>query len=108
MGDEEVQDWFRQQGEGGVKGQAKRSREIVWAHSEMLELDEGDVMEKLDKELAGDVLLVRGESLNSDKDGEGGDNKDVHQENGEENIFPDSNYKLMSGKNQMVGLWQHL
>ena len=43
----------------------------------MLELGEGDVMEKLDKELAGDVLLVRGESLNSDEDGGGGNDKDV-------------------------------
>ena len=77
VGDEEVQDWSRQQGEGGVKGQAKRNREIVWACSEMPELGEGDVMEKLDKELAGNVLLVRGESLNSNEDGGGGDEKDV-------------------------------
>ena len=41
-----------------MKGQAERSREIVWAHSEVLELGEGDVMEELDQELARDVLLV--------------------------------------------------
>ena len=58
VGDKEVKDWSRQQGEGGVKGQAKRSREIVWAHSEVLELGEGDVMEELDQELARDILLI--------------------------------------------------
>ena len=41
-----------------MKGQAKRSREIVWACSEMLELGEGDMMKELDQELARDVLLV--------------------------------------------------
>ena len=41
-----------------MKGQAKRSREIVWARSEMLELGKGNVMEELDQELARDVLLV--------------------------------------------------
>ena len=58
VGEEEVKDWSRQQGEGGVKGQAKRSREIIWACSEMLELGEGNVMKELDQELARDVLLV--------------------------------------------------
>ena len=58
VGDKEVQDQSRQQGEGGAKGQAKRSREVVWTSSEMLELGEGDVMEELDQELTGDVLLV--------------------------------------------------
>ena len=41
-----------------MKGQAKQSREIVWARSEVLELGEGDMVEKLDQELARDVLLV--------------------------------------------------
>ena len=50
VGDEEVQDWSRQQGEGGVKGQAKQSRKIVWTCLEMLELCEGDMMEELDKD----------------------------------------------------------
>ena len=58
VGEEEVKDWSRQQREGGVKGQAKRSREIVWAHLEMLELGEGDMIKELDQELTGDVLLV--------------------------------------------------
>ena len=58
VGEEEVKDGSRQQGEGGAKGQAKRSREIVWAHSEVLELGEGDVMEELDQESARDILLV--------------------------------------------------
>ena len=58
VGDEEVKDWSRQQGEGGAKGQAERSREIVQAHSEMLELGKGDVMEELDQKLTRDILLV--------------------------------------------------
>ena len=41
-----------------MKGQAKQSREIVWACSEVLELGKGDMMEELDQELTGDVLLV--------------------------------------------------
>ena len=32
----------------------------------------------------------------------------VHQENGEEKLFPDSNDKLMSEKCQITSLWQHL
>ena len=58
VGDEEVKDWSRQQGEGGAKGQAEQSREIVWACLEMLELGEGDMMEELDQKLTRDVLLV--------------------------------------------------
>ena len=58
VGDKEAKDGSRQQGEGGAKGQAKRSREVVQACSEMLELGEGDVMEELDQELTRDVLLV--------------------------------------------------
>ena len=58
VGDKEVKDGSRQQGEGGAKGQAKRNREIVRACSEVLELGEGDVVEDLDQELTGDVLLV--------------------------------------------------
>ena len=77
VGDEEIEDWSRQQGEGGVKGQATRSREIIWARLEMLELGEGDMMEGLDQELTGDVLLVRRESFNSKEDGRGSDDEDV-------------------------------
>ena len=58
VGEEEIKDWSRQQGEGGAKGQAKQSREIVWACLEMLELGKGNVMEELDQELTGNVLLV--------------------------------------------------
>ena len=43
----------------------------------MLDLGEGNVVEKLDKELAGDVSLVVGEPFNSDEDGRGGNNKGV-------------------------------
>ena len=42
---------------------------------EMLDLGEGNVVEKLDKELAGDVSLVAGESFNGDEDGRGGNNE---------------------------------
>ena len=35
VGEEEVKDWSRQQGEGGAKGQAKQIREIVWTCSEI-------------------------------------------------------------------------
>ena len=58
VGEKEVKDWSRQQGESGVKGQAKQSREIIWACLEMLELGEGDMMEELDQELTRNVLLV--------------------------------------------------
>ena len=43
----------------------------------MLDLGKGNVVEKLDKELAGDVGLVAGESFNSDEDGRGGNNEGV-------------------------------
>ena len=55
VGDKEVKDGSGQQGEGGVKGQAKQSREIVRACSEVLELGKG---KELDQELTEDVLLV--------------------------------------------------
>ena len=42
----------------------------------MLELGKSDVMEKLDQELTGDVLLVGRESFNGDEDSRGGDGKD--------------------------------
>ena len=58
VGEEEVKDWSRQQGEGGAKGQAKQIREIVWTCLEMLELGEGNMMEELDQELTRDILLV--------------------------------------------------
>ena len=76
VGDKEVEDQSRQQGEGGAKGQAKRSREIVWACLEMLELGKGDVVEELDQELTRDVLLIERESFNSDEDGGGGNDED--------------------------------
>ena len=43
----------------------------------MLDLGEGNVVEKLDKELAGDVSLVAGESFNGNEDGRGDDGKGV-------------------------------
>ena len=43
----------------------------------MLDLGEGNVVEKLDKELAGDVSLVAGESFNGNEDGRGGNNEGV-------------------------------
>ena len=58
VGDKEVKDGSRQQGEGGAKGQAKQSREIVWTSLEVLELGECNVVEELNQELTGDVLLV--------------------------------------------------
>ena len=76
VGDEEVEDQSRQQGEGGAKGQAKWSRGVIWAHSEVLKLGKGDVMEELDQELARDVLLVWRESFDDNEDGGGGDHKD--------------------------------
>ena len=69
----QVEDWFRQEEEGDAKGQAKCSREVVWTHSEMLDLGKGNVMEELDKELASDILLVEGESFDSDGNRGGSD-----------------------------------
>ena len=43
----------------------------------MLDLGEGNVVEKLDKELAGDVGLVTGESFNGNEDGRGGNGEGV-------------------------------
>ena len=43
----------------------------------MLDLCECNVMEELDKELAGDISLIAGESFNSDEDGRGGNDKGV-------------------------------
>ena len=47
----------------------------------MLDLCECDVMEKLDKELAGDVGLVTGESFNCNKDGGSGNDERIEGEN---------------------------
>ena len=43
----------------------------------MLDLGEGNMVEKLDKELAGDVSLVVRESFNGTEDGRGGNNEGV-------------------------------
>ena len=43
----------------------------------MLDLCECDVVEELDKELAGDVSLVTGESFNGNEDGRGGNDKSI-------------------------------
>ena len=43
----------------------------------MLDLCKCDVMEELNKELAGDVSLIAGESFNSDEDGRGGNDKGI-------------------------------
>ena len=43
----------------------------------MLDLGKGNVVEKLDKELTGEVSLVTGESFDSDKDGRGGNDEGV-------------------------------
>ena len=43
----------------------------------MLDLHKCDVMEELNKELAGDISLVAGESFNSNEDGRGGNDKGV-------------------------------
>ena len=43
----------------------------------MLDLGKGNMVEKLDKELAGDVGLVVRESFNGAEDGRGGNNKGV-------------------------------
>ena len=43
----------------------------------MLELCECDVVEELNKELAGNVGLVARESFDSDEDGRGGNDKSV-------------------------------
>ena len=40
-------------------------------------MGEGNVMEKLDKELTGDVVLVTGEFFDSDEDDRGGNDKGV-------------------------------
>ena len=42
----------------------------------MLELGKGNMMEELDKELAGDILLVGGESFDGDEDGRGSNDED--------------------------------
>ena len=43
----------------------------------MLDLGEGNVVEKLDKELAGDISLVTGEPFDSEEDDRGGNDKGV-------------------------------
>ena len=77
----QVKDWSGQEGEGGAKGQAKHSREIIQAHSEMLDLGEGNMVEKLDKELTGDVLLIGRESFDSNENGGGGNGKGIEDMN---------------------------
>ena len=43
----------------------------------MLDLGEGNMVEKLDKELTGDVSLVTGEFFDGDEDSRGGNDKGV-------------------------------
>ena len=43
----------------------------------MLDLGEGNEVQELDKELAGDVSLVFRESFNGDEDGRGGNDEGV-------------------------------
>ena len=43
----------------------------------MLELGEGDMMEKLDKELAGDIPLVGGKSFNGNENSRGHNDEGV-------------------------------
>ena len=43
----------------------------------MLDLGEGNVVEKLDKELTGDVSLVTGESFNGAEDDRGGNDEGI-------------------------------
>ena len=43
----------------------------------MLELGKGDMMEELDQELTGDVLLVERKSFDSDEDGGSSNDKNV-------------------------------
>ena len=43
----------------------------------MLDLGKGNMVEKLDEELTGNVGLVTGESFNSDEDGRGGNDEGV-------------------------------
>ena len=43
----------------------------------MLDLGEGNMVEKLDKELAGDVGLVARESFDGDEDGRGGNDEGI-------------------------------
>ena len=57
-----------------MEWETKDDRYVIWAGSEVLDLCECNVMEELNKELAGDVGLIAGESFNSDEDGRGGNN----------------------------------
>ena len=43
----------------------------------MLDLGKGNVVEKLDQELTGEVSLVTGESFDGDEDGRGGKDQGV-------------------------------
>ena len=43
----------------------------------MLDLGKGNVVEKLDEELTGDVGLVARESFDSDEDGRGGNDEGI-------------------------------
>ena len=67
----------RQEGEGGAKWKTKDVRYVVRAGSEVLDLCECNVMEELNRELAGDVSLIAGESFDSYVDGRGGNDKGI-------------------------------
>ena len=57
----------------------------------MLDLCECDVMEELNKELAGDIGLVAGKSFNSDEDGRSGNDEGIEGVNlrHQEKVDPD-------------------
>ena len=77
VGVKQFEDQSRQEGEGGAKGQAKQIGYVIWACFEVLDLGKGNMMEELNKDLTGDILLVAGKSLNSNKDGGGSDDKGI-------------------------------
>ena len=66
----------------------------------MLDLGEGNVVEKLDKELTGEVSLVTGESFNSDKGGRGGNDKGVQS--------VDSRHREKSKSDRLRVHWGHV
>ena len=77
VGVKQFKDRSRQEKEGGAKWEAKDIRWVIWAGLEMLDLCECDVMEELDKELAGHVSLVTRKSFNSNEDGRGSNDKGI-------------------------------
>ena len=77
VGVEQFKDGSNKKGESGAKWEAKVARKVVRTSLEVLDLSDGDEVEKLDKELAGEIGLVTGESFDSNEDGRGGDDKDV-------------------------------